>query len=77
MVVIYLHQQESAFDDPCARRVRREASPEAEAQPQKKRRVWEDPDDPALVVPVAGQARLRKLRDSEEESQLTGALLLR
>ena len=55
--------------------VLREASPEAQPQPQKKRRVWEDPDDPALVVPVAGQARLRKLRNTEEEAQLTGVPL--
>ena len=38
-----------------------------------KRRVWVDPDDPLLVVPVAGQPRARRLRDTEEERELTGA----
>ncbi len=38
-----------------------------------KRRVWADPDDPLLVVPVAGQPRARRLRETEEERELTGA----
>lgn len=54
----------------------REAGPQEDQQPQqqpqKKRRVWEDPDDVTLTVPVAGQARVRKLRQTEEETQLTG-----
>ena len=34
--------------------------------------MWADPDDPLLVVPVAGQPRARRLRDAEEECELTG-----
>ena len=40
---------------------------------RKKRRVWEDPDDPSLVVSVAGQPRARRLRETEDERELTGA----
>lgn len=65
----------SAYTDGCQLPPSREAGPEEEQQPQqpqKKRRVWEDPDDVTLTVPVAGQARVRKLRQTEEETQLTG-----
>jgi len=34
--------------------------------------VWADPDDPLLVVPVAGQPRVRRLRETEEEREMTG-----
>lgn len=34
--------------------------------------MWADPDDPLLVVPVAGQPRVRRLRETEEEREMTG-----
>lgn len=38
-----------------------------------RRPVWEDPDDAAARIDVAGRSRLRKLRAAEDESVLTGA----
>jgi hypothetical protein len=37
--------------------------------------VWEDPDDAAVEVAVAGRPRLRKLRHTEEETVLSGGPL--
>ena len=50
-----------------------EASPAEPRRARSKRRVWEDPDDPSLVVPVAGQPRARRLRETEDERELAGA----
>jgi U3 small nucleolar RNA-associated protein 18 len=35
--------------------------------------AWEDPDDDAVHINVAAQPRLRKLRQTEEETELSGA----
>lgn len=42
------------------------------AQRQRRRPVWEDPQDAQLRVNVAARSQLRKLRQTEEESELTG-----
>lgn len=40
---------------------------------KRQERVWDDPNDAGLAVPVAERGRLRKLRQSEDEVVLSGA----
>lgn len=41
-------------------------------QRQRRRPVWEDPQDAQLRVNVAARSQLRKLRQTEDEAELTG-----
>lgn len=50
-----------------------EPSTPAPAQPSNKRKpAWTDPDDATLQVPIARVARLRKLRETREETVVRG-----
>ena len=40
---------------------------------QRRRPVWEDPQDANIRVNVAARSQLRKLRQAEEEAELTGS----
>ena len=46
--------------------------PPASARQQRKRPAWEDPQDAHLRVNVAARNQLRKLRQAEDEVELTG-----
>lgn len=39
---------------------------------QRRRPAWEDPDDEMEEVDIAGRDRLRKLRQAEDETTVTG-----
>lgn len=44
----------------------------AQESAAKRRPVWEDEDDEEVQVNIAGRNRLRKLRQTEEETVVTG-----
>ena len=44
------------------------------AQPERPRSVWSDADDARLTVRLAEQPRLRKLRSTEAENEVSGAV---
>ena len=48
--------------------------PAAAEQPEGHRRrpVWQDPEDQAVQIDVAAKSQLRKLRQAEEQTVLTG-----
>lgn len=48
----------------------------AAASARRRAPVWEDPQDARLRVNVAASARLRKLRQTEEEAEISGACWL-
>ena len=59
-------------DEEAAAAAARQAS-SAQAGPSGRRKaVWEDPDDAAAKINVAGRSRLRKLRIDEAEAVLSG-----
>lgn len=49
-----------------------EAAANAGRQQRRRRAVWEDPQDEHMRVNVAASSRLRKLRQAEDETELTG-----